>query len=103
MVEVGKITLKEAGEKIGVSYRQASTLREKKRIDREFLVYELMHAGENEWGGKPPRRNCLCECWRGLSSRLCLSPWLRIPSCPWTHQYADASLCDAIQHPGVPP
>lgn len=27
MVEVGKITLKEAGEKIGVSYRQAKKIR----------------------------------------------------------------------------
>jgi transposase len=40
MVEVGKITLKEAGEKIGVSYRQAKRIR---RAVRERGIKGLIH------------------------------------------------------------
>jgi len=40
MVEVGKITLKEAGEKIGVCYRQAKRIR---RVLREKGIRGLIH------------------------------------------------------------
>jgi len=40
MVEVGKITLKEAGERIGVCYRQAKRIR---RVPREKGMRGLIH------------------------------------------------------------
>ena len=47
LVEVGKITLKEAGEKIGVSYRQAKRIR---KAVRQKGAKGLIHGN----GGRPP-------------------------------------------------
>ena len=50
LVEVGKITLKEAGEKIGVSYRQAKRIR---RAVRQKGAKGVIHANV---GRPPPNR-----------------------------------------------
>ena len=49
-------------------------------------------------GGKPPRRDRLCQRRRRCRPCFCLSSRWRISSCSWTHQYIDASLCDALQY-----
>jgi hypothetical protein len=49
MVEVGKITLKEAGEKIGVCYRQAKRIR---RVLREKGVRGLLRKESRETAPK---------------------------------------------------
>jgi hypothetical protein len=53
LVEVGKITVKEAGEKIGVSYRQAKRIR---RVSRDKGVEGIIHGNT----GRPSHR-CLDE------------------------------------------
>ena len=49
MAEVGKITLKEAGEKLGVSYRQAKRIR---RAIRDKGIKGLIHGNR----GRPSHR-----------------------------------------------
>jgi transposase len=62
MVEVGKITLKEAEEKIGVCYRQARRIR---RVPREKGMRGLIHANTGR-----PSRHRLSEMLRQKALRL---------------------------------
>ena len=67
-----------------------------KNIRMAFAHGENLVARSNVMEGKSPRRNRLCQRWRGCCPCLCLSPWGRVPSGSWTYQYLDASLCDAL-------